>query len=303
MKYLGINFDIEFNFGSLVFFISGIIFGITIFGLTYLYFTLKTLKEKKYYVESKIANEIKEEDIKEIIKYKQEKYLVQRKDPNKSIASNAAKNAIYEVINEIASKYFPESKRPLLELSIDELLMLMKYISERVETLLGHRGLRILKRVKISSIMNIVDKTIKVNNTTVVQTAKKYKFGQIIKVGSTAINFVNPVYWIKKGTSKFATKLILKKIVLIIISIAGEETYKIYSKQAFLEQDPSYIKMMREIESVLEESDSLEELDEDELNEYVDNLPNDEQNLLLNIEHNKNKKWWKRKAKEKVASK
>ena len=37
--------------------------------------------------------------------------------------------------------------------------------------------------------------------------------------------------------------------------------------------------------------------------EYLDNLPSDEQTLLLTMQHDKNKKWWKRKAKEKVESK
>ena len=60
---------------------------------------------------------------------------------------------------------------------------------------------------------------------------------------------------------------------------------------------------MNEIEAALEETDSLEELEEEELNDYLDNLPNDEKELLLTLDHDKNKKWWKRKAKEKVESK
>lgn len=151
--------------------------------------------------------------------------------------------------------------------------------------------------------MNIVDKSIKVNNTQAVQVAKKYKVGKIVKTGGMILNALNPFYWIKKGTTKLVTATLYKKIMLIIISIAGEETYKIYSKQAFKEQDPSYIKMMNDIELILEESDSIDELKQDELNSFVDNLPNDEQQLLLTMRHDKNKKWWKMKAKEKVNNK
>lgn len=303
MLYQGIKFEIDFNIGSLLIFLAGIGFGLILFGLLYLYFTLRTLKDKKYYVDSKLEYVVKENEIKNIIKYHQDKYLIQRKDENKDIAGRAMKDALSNVVLDIATKYFPDSKRPLLELSIDELIMLMRYITDRVDKLLGHRGIRILRKVKLSTIMNIVDKSIKVNNTQAVQVAKKYKVGKIVKTGGMILNVLNPFYWIKKGTTKLVTATLYKKIMLIIISIAGEETYKIYSKQAFKEQDPSYIKMMNDIELILEESDSIDELKQDELNSFVDNLPNDEQQLLLTMRHDKNKKWWKMKAKEKVNNK
>lgn len=303
MLYQGIKFEIDFNIGSLLIFLAGIGFGLLLFGLLYLYFTLRTLKDKKYYVDSKLEYVVKENEIKNIIKYHQDKYLIQRKDENKDIAGRAMKDALTNVVLDIATKYFPDSKRPLLELSIDELIMLMRYITDRVDKLLGHRGIRILRKVKLSTIMNIIDKSIKVNNTQAVQVAKKYKVGKIVKTGGMILNALNPFYWIKKGTTKLVTATLYKKIMLIIISIAGEETYKIYSKQAFKEQDPSYIKMMNDIELILEESDSIDELKQDELNSFVDNLPNDEQQLLLTMRHDKNKKWWKMKAKEKVNNK
>ena len=178
MLYLGIRFDIDFNIGSFIIFISGVIFGLLIFCLLYLYFTLRTLKDKKYYVESELENTIKEEEIKEIISSYQEKYLNQRKDDNKEVTSKVVKEALYGVIIDIASKYFPDSKRPLLELSIDELIMLMRYITNRVDNLLGYRGIKILRKIKLSTIMNIVDASLKVNNTKVVQTTKKYKVGK-----------------------------------------------------------------------------------------------------------------------------
>ncbi len=300
---LSIVFDIEFNLGSLIIFLSGVLFGLLIFGLLYLYSVLKTLKEKKYIIESNLANEIKETDIKEIINEYQEEYLSQRKSDNKELADNAMKDAIFGVVHTIATKFFPDSKRPLLELTIDESIMLMRYITNRVDNLLGYRGLKIIRKLKISYIMSLVDTSKKVNNTQVIQQAKKYKLTKIIKTGSMIINAVNPFFWMKKIATKITTALIIKKIVLMIISIAGEETYKIYSKQAFIEQDPSYIKMMEEIHQALDESISFEELNDDDLSKFVDDLPNDEQEIVLSIPHDKKKSWWKKKAKEKVLSK
>ena len=130
MLYQGIKFEIDFNIGSLLIFLAGIGFGLLLFGLLYLYFTLRTLKDKKYYVDSKLEYVVKENEIKNIIKYHQDKYLIQRKDENKDIAGRAMKDALSNVVLDIATKYFPDSKRPLLELSIDELIMLMRYITD-----------------------------------------------------------------------------------------------------------------------------------------------------------------------------
>ena len=67
MLYQGIKFEIDFNIGSLLIFLAGIGFGLLLFGLLYLYFTLRTLKDKKYYVDSKLEYVVKENEIKNII--------------------------------------------------------------------------------------------------------------------------------------------------------------------------------------------------------------------------------------------
>jgi len=297
------DFEIRFDIGSLFVFLSGVVLGVILASLVYVYSLLRTLKNKKHIVDSDLANEIKEEDIKEIIKKYQDYYLDNRKNKDKDIASNAIKEALKGTTYEIAQKFFPNSKKPLFEITIDEAIMLSYYISQRVDELLGHRGIRIIRKIKISQILNIMEKTRKINNSQVVQSAKKYKVKEIIKTGISALNIVNPFYWVKKGISKISTGLVLKKIVLIIISITGEETYKIYSKQAFREQDPNYIQMMKEINEALEDSEEFNDLNDEELNEFVDNLPTDEQNILLSMEHPKKKRFWKKLNKEKVTSK
>ena len=297
------DFEIRFDIGSLFVFLSGVVLGVILASLVYVYSLLRTIKNKKHIVDSDLANEIKEEDIKEIIKKYQDYYLDNRKNKDKDIASNAIKEALKGTTYEIAQKFFPNSKKPLFEITIDEAIMLSHYISQRVDELLGHRGIRIIRKIKISQILNIMEKTRKINNSQVVQSAKKYKVKEIIKTGISALNIVNPFYWVKKGISKISTGLVLKKIVLIIISITGEETYKIYSKQAFREQDPNYIQMMKEINEALEDSEEFNDLNDEELNEFVDNLPTDEQNILLSMEHPKKKRFWKRLNKEKVTSK
>jgi hypothetical protein len=49
----------------------------------------------------------------------------------------------------------------------------------------------------------------------------------------TAMNIVNPVYWLRRIANEQVLERILVQIGLAIISITGEETYKIYSKKVF----------------------------------------------------------------------
>ena len=42
--------------------------------------------------------------------------------------------------------------------------------------------------------------------------------------------------------------MIINKILLVTISIVGEEAYKIYTKQVIRSMDPEYIKLMEEID-------------------------------------------------------
>ena len=57
-----------------------------------------------------------------------------------------------EMVIEIAKKFFPESKHPLMEISIDEALLLSTYVTKRLEELLDHKGLRLFRKLKISTI-------------------------------------------------------------------------------------------------------------------------------------------------------
>ena len=51
------------------------------------------------------------------------------------------------------------------------------------------------------------------------------------------LNAINPVVWVKKLIINPSINLITKQIILKLIQQIGQETYNVYSKQAFVDQD------------------------------------------------------------------
>ena len=73
---------------------------------------------------------------------------------------------------------------------------------------------------------------------------KKLNVGGVGSVVMGALNIINPAYWLKKVGPKFAINIILNKLYCIAISIVGEETAKIYSKNAFIKIDNSDVELL-----------------------------------------------------------
>lgn len=222
------------NFGSLFSFLFGVYFGAIIFVLYYVLTTLKSLNKKRYLVNVQ-EYDVDGKEIELMVKKAQEDF----KDKNlRGEAGNIGfcVTLTKQLVLDIATKFFPDSKYPLLEISIDECLILTGYITKRLEELLDHRGLRMLRKIKISTIVGWTAVKKNVEDTTIVQTTKKYKLKQKFSAVMGAINIINPVYWFKRIVVNKSLDLVIRKICVVVIGIVGEETYKIYSKRVFNEE-------------------------------------------------------------------
>ena len=222
------------NFGSLFSFLFGVYFGAVIFVLYYLFTVLNSLNKKRYLVNVQ-EYDVDGKEIELIVKQAQEDFK------NKELRGEAGNighciNLVKQMVVDIATKFFPESKYPLLEISIDECLILTGYITKRLEELLDHRGIRMLRKIKISTIVGWTNVKKTVDDTAIMQTTKKYKLKQKFQAVMGAINIVNPVYWFKRIVVNKSMDLVIRKICIVVIGIVGEETYKIYSKRVFNEE-------------------------------------------------------------------
>ena len=74
------------------------------------------------------------------------------------------KSMSWDLINDIARTYYPNSQYPLFELSIEELISLDYYIMKRIEKIFSGKVLSKVKKMKISSIAHLLDMKKKLND-------------------------------------------------------------------------------------------------------------------------------------------
>ncbi len=278
---------IQFNFSLLFSFLIGIGVVIAIFALIYLIIFLTSINRKNRF-SSLSPNTVSDEEVKQII---EETKMIFKDKKLKSYKSNIVfcKDLSYELIVNIAKKFYPESKHPLFELSIDEVLMLTMYISNRLDEIFDARFIRMFKKIKVSQIIGMAEIKEKIEANSIVKATKKYKIKEALSATKKVINIVNPVKWAQKAIINTSTNFAIKKLCLIVISIVGEETYKIYSKAVFdsvVEIDTGVSLLVDEVNSELEENASDEEiaLDNDNLIASEDDLPkkNDKKGIFRN---------------------
>ncbi len=258
------NFSIiDFEFMDIFLILFGIGFGLLIALILYVILILNSIKPKQYIVRSK-SKGLTEEEIDEKIKYAQDVFLDKNLQGELTMAMHC-KDVCTTLVMDIASVYFPKSKRPLLELSVDEVLMLGIYISNRVNDILDRKSLRLLKKVKISTIMGMTETKKNIDESNLMKLTKKYKLKGAFDAVKGALNAVNPIYWARKLVVAQTIDYATSKICLMIIGITAEETYKIYSKNVFNKEvviEDKYSDLADEIE------DGLKEISNDELDKY-----------------------------------
>lgn len=244
MILLEIKFEI--NLFSFVAFLAGMFAGFALLGLLYLIGCLSSLKKKAIRINKEIAN-ISEEEIKQTI-FKYQEAFSDEKNRRKTIPFDYFRTAVIEMIQEIAGKFYPKSKRPLTELSLNELILLDRYIVNKIDELLSRKGLSLFRGLKLSTIMRLVDTKTAVDKNTVVKTVKRYRLKEIVGIFTAALNFINPYFWFKRLIINPSINILLSKMCLICFSIIGQETYNVYSKQAFVEEDPHLQELLKSLE-------------------------------------------------------
>jgi hypothetical protein len=220
---------IRFDLSTFLSFLIGVGFGFLILFLFYLYAVIKSLN-KGLKLRSTDEQDIDEEEIKWLIEDAQKQF----KDKNKRNEIGLFKylgQITRELSIDISRKFYPRSKYPYLELTVDETLMLSHYITNRIETLLEGKILRLTRGMTLAKIAEMNDAKSKIENNPIVSTALKYR--KATKAALSVVNAVNPVYWVRRLTQETVTSIVIVKIGMALIAITGEETYKIYSKKVF----------------------------------------------------------------------
>ena len=290
------TFPIRLDFSSILSFVIGVFFGSALILLIYVLLVLLSLHDKRYMVKTE-EDSLTDNDVKQMVLDAQKTFK------DRSLRGDLSKPAycktiVQDLALEIASSYYPNSKHPLLELSVDETVVLIGYIQKRINDLLNRKGLRLLLRLKISQIVALSKTTINITSSKVFKTTvnANKKFQRVKKV----LNVINPATWFRTLVINNTLGIIINKLCLIVIAIVGEETYKIYSKKVFEKEvsletniDELYEELDKEItdakeslekENASNDSDSFDE--EFSLKKYPIVISSDNDNIVHEYDKN-----------------
>ncbi len=167
-------------------------------------------------------------------------------------------STVVETINVVATEYYPESKYPLYELTVEELIVFLRYVSYRIEEVFNKPFLKAFKKMTVSQMFRFMDTRKKISDNKAVKAATKLNSSKFKQVFMGIINYANPVYWIKKLVVGTTINIAVRKICIVIIDIVSDETNKTYSKAVFNKEQQIY---QEEINK------ELEQIEEDMQNE------------------------------------
>ena len=249
-------FDI--SFGGFINFFLGMATGAIAFTAIFIYFLIRG---KNINIEDikRPQVDVDDDELRFLIVEKRKLFKRNKKLGNKSIAKLTFEMS-YELVEEIATYFFPDSKYPMLELNVNELLDLNHYITDRIRDILDKPVLKNTMNIQVTNIVKMYDKKKLIQENKIFRAAQKYKVGKILKYGSAAVNVINPVFWFRKLVINTSVDVMTKKICIVIIGIVGEETTKIYSKKVF--DKPLELDMVDEEVKTLIEKGVIED-DED----------------------------------------
>ena len=225
--------------------VAGIVVGFVICSSIYSILLFKSInnQEEKIKANAFIASD---ELVQEIVENIKKSYVEDTEGLMVRERFEVLGSKLYLEINQIATLYYPTSKYPLYELTIEEMILFLHYLSNRIDEVFDHPILKPFKKISVSKIFEIIDTKKRIDENKIVKATKK----------AHAVKIINPIHWFKKlvvnSTISFATR----KISLIIIDIVADESNKTYSKKIF-DKEKSIREM--EIEQILEELEKEEQ--------------------------------------------
>lgn len=232
----------ELSLSELISFLLGGLFGVLLFSFIYVYFLVRGMR-----VETKkpkqAAQDIDETYLAQMIKDAQDQFkdTYQKEHFSKEVFSVSM-----ELVEKISAYYYPASKYPLLELSVDEMLALTDYINQRLDSILNQKILKNTRHIRVSKFVEAYEFKQRIEQQKFVKAARSKAFRNTTKIAFGVMNAFNPVYWFRRLVITTSVDFMTHKIARTMIAIVGEETAKVYSKKLF-NQAPEFDLVEREL--------------------------------------------------------
>lgn len=218
-----------FDPATLLSFAIGLVFGMVLFTLLYTVFFVRGLRIKP---RLNAQNPMEETELKEALKVSTERMLEAQKEEGFFDAFVGASKALTETI---ATYYYPTSKYPMMELSVDELLQLDDYIHDRIAQTLNKGLFKNVKHVRVTKFMELVDFKKKLDNQKWMKLVNDKRTRKGIEATLGVINAFNPIYWFRKLVIKTSISTLNRQIAKTMLAVVAEETSRVYSKSVFNE--------------------------------------------------------------------
>lgn len=245
----------EFSWSSVVILLTGILLGFILSVAIYLIFFMISIKNEKKLESDELDKSDIQNELEEKIQSIKEMFLNDSEGLAMKEKSQMLGSTIYNVVNTVANSYYPESKYPLYELSVEELIKLLNYLSVRLDGVFSKKILKPFRKMTVSQVFRFIDTKKKVDENKLIKAASKAKPGKIVGAISAALNYANPIYWFKKVVINTTINFTLNKVFLLVIDIVADETNKAYSKSIFNQE----IQLNKKaIETVIQEMDNDE---------------------------------------------
>lgn len=246
------NLFSKFDLGMIMVLVFGIVIGFVLCMAIYLVIVFSTLKRSSE-IEPINLDEIDNIKIKRVIENAKNEYQEVHSTAPSGQKIVAVRTLSWRIIQDIAQIYYPDSAYPVYELSVEEMLTLNHYITNRIDELFAGRVLGTFKKVKISQILRLVELKKKIDENKVVKLANKVKMPTLYKSFMNVLNIFNPVYWVRKMMLTTTLDATTNKIANIILDVVGDETNKVYSrnKEVFRGKD-DISSQIEEIEYMLQ---------------------------------------------------
>lgn len=218
------------NLKTIAILLIGILIGLILAGCVYSIILIVSLKSNKKMKQENLVN-IKEEKILNLINRTKKAYLNNTVGFTMGEKTKYLGHMIKDLSNQIAGYYYPTSKYPLYELTFEEILSLLIYVSERLNNLFDKSIYRPFRKLSISQIVKIMETRKNAENSKAVKVAEKSI--EVSKAGMMVLNYANPYYWLKKIIFGGASTYTTNKIALVILDVVADEINKLYSKRIF----------------------------------------------------------------------
>lgn len=156
---------------------------------------------------------------------------------DKSTKDKIVNSLIYE-LKEVSTLCHPDKINPLYELSINDIIFGLKLIQKKLKKVVKYPLFKDVKNIHIATLLNLEEKiarpVLKANKNKFV---KAIKF--CIKIISSVLNLINPVFYIRKIMNYIMIKKGKKDLILVSLDFVGNTTYEIYSREKDLQNENS----------------------------------------------------------------